>query len=261
MRSLVMVLIFILIWAVPSAILSTWLMSRLSTERFLRWFLGSLTITTGFIFAVIEAIKLSSTLHHDVVALLILFSYFPLAGIVWGLLDYYLTKHKLTLTQLLAKLCLPPLAAVIVGAVEIAGVVLSPIFLLLETLQLMIPGVYWLIVRLSLKKILGLEEDLKFELLLAGVGFISGKLAYSLIFGFHSGLTLVSETEGLLLLSLIPYAVIGLIDGVFNLLIKGKNTAINLNKRAVLVLLSLYLSATFGGYVSLMWEMLAHEGI
>lgn len=259
MDLLMAILIFALIWAGPSAILSAWLMSKLSKERLLKGFIGSLIITTGFIFAVIGAIKLSSTFHNDTIGQVIILSYFPLAGIVWGGLDY-LTEHKLTVTQLLTKLGIPPLAAVIVGAAEIAGAVLSPMFLLLLLLQLTIPGIFWLIVRVPLKQILGVKEDLKFELFLAGIGFISGILIYSPPFILYRGLTLVSETEGLLLLSLVPYIVIGIIDSVFNLLLKGEDTEVDLKKRAVLVFLPMYLSIAFVGYVILVWEMLAHEG-
>ncbi len=247
------ILIFALIWAGPSAILSAWLMSKISKEKLLNGFVGSLVITTGFIFAVIGAIKLSSTLHNDIIAQITILAYFPLAGFVWGGLDY-LKEHELEIAQLLTKLGIPPLAAVIVGAVEIAGAVLPPIFLLLELLQSMIPGIYWLIVRLLLKKILRMKEALKFELLLAGIGFISGKLAYSLLFILHRGLTPVSEAKVLLLLPLVPYIVIGIIDSVFNIRIERKN----LKERAVLVILSLYLSIAFVVYVNFVLEMLAH---
>jgi len=251
------VLVFTFIWAGPAALLSTWFMTKVTKGNALEWFLGSLTVTTGFIFAVIGAIKLSSKLHSDTIVPIILFVYFPLAGILWDGIDR-LRGHESTRTQTLAKLCIPLLAAAIVGAGEILGAIMFSFpFVLFGVLTLVTPGIFWLIVRLTLKKALGvpLEEDIGFELLLTAAGVISAKLAYLLLFTIYRGLLTLPETGNPLTISIVPYLVIGVTDGIFNLKLRGGNTEISLTKRVILVTVSLYLSIALMGYTLLVWEM------
>jgi hypothetical protein len=251
------ILTLIFIWAGPSALLSAWFMRRYAKEGVLKGFLGSLAVITGFIFAVIEANELS--LKNDTIMILLLLAYFPLAGIVWGRIEH-LMRHELPRAQLLAKLAFPALGAIIVGAVEILGVMMFPFSFVLWVFTMATPGSYWLIARLILKMTLGVDlgENIKFELILMVIGFVSGELTYFLLL-LPSHL-IMSEIWRLSLALTVPYILIGLIDAIFNFKLTGNSTELSLEKRAILVTVPLYLSLAFVGYTLVAWDMLAHSG-
>ncbi|WP_048149149.1 hypothetical protein [Palaeococcus ferrophilus] len=255
------VLIFAFIWAGPSALLSAWLRTKFAKESALRAFLGSLVIITGFIFAVIGVNGLYSKFYSDALMGTVLTVYFPLAGIVWVGIEH-LRGYNLPRAQILAKLSFPLLGAVMVGAGEISWFIMLPVSFFLLVLTITIPEFYWPIVRLLLKKVLGipLKKNLGVELLLTVVGFISGRFARFFLLRILPGLMLSSEIGSLLIFSIIPYLIIGFLDSLFNFKLRSMNREISLEKRVLLVTVSLYLSLAFVGYMFVAWYIGLNDG-
>jgi hypothetical protein len=121
--------------------------------------------------------------------MIILTAYFPVAGVAWVGIER-LIRRRLTRAQMLARLIFPPVAAAIIGIGEIIILVAFMSYLslfLLWVFTITVPGVFWIVPRLILKDLLGipLRSDLRFELLMTSVGFISGKSTSFLLFNFH----------------------------------------------------------------------------
>ena len=258
------ILAFTLVWAGPSALLSALFMVKFINYNITKGLLGSLFVTTGFIFTVIGVIKLSSKFHKDEIVPVLLVAYFILAGLGWSYLEYF-RRRNITYVEILVRIVIPLLAGTIIGVMEGLLFVISPILLLfLWIITVEIPGIYWFIIRMLFKKAFGISirSNIAFELLLLALGFIFRILISFLFFSSYSVLVLSLGPKDLLVISIIPYFVIGLGDIILNFSTKSKiNMELTSKEKAILVFVPLYLSVALVSFIFLAWDIASYSGI